>query len=171
MLTVRNSEKFDWAGIGLKECADGNILDAEYTLRIYNLLIKDLERLGGLKLYESLISPITEVFADIEYNGMDVDPNEVKNLDKILKQNLKDLEVELREISEVGDDFNFNSVKQVAQLLYVNSLGEVYNFEQINRKCFGLYPPDRTEKGDPATDSDTLNLTLIHIAEELNKRG
>ena len=72
MLTVDNPKKFDWSGMSLHDCAEGNALDSYFTLKLFDVCEKELKKLNMLHLYDSLMAPATEVFSGMEFNGLNI---------------------------------------------------------------------------------------------------
>lgn len=158
MLTVRNANNFDWSSLGLEECARGNALDASFTLRIYELLLEKLEENGTYNTFDKLLSPLFPVFAEIEFAGLDVNPNELDNVGRTLMNLLVDIEDGLYMTDKVAKTANLTSTADIIQVLYTE-------------EGFGFYPPKITEKGKPSTDKQTLDTLLDQIDMELEKRG
>jgi DNA polymerase I-like protein with 3'-5' exonuclease and polymerase domains len=158
MLTVRNANNFDWSSLGLEECARGNALDASFTLRVYELLLEKLEENGTYNTFDKLLSPLFPVFAEIEFAGLDVNPNELDNVGRTLMNLLVDIEDGLYMTDKVAKTANLTSTADLIQVLYTE-------------EGFGFYPPKITEKGKPSTDKQTLDTLLDQIDTELEKRG
>jgi DNA polymerase-1 len=158
MLTVRNANNFDWSSLGLEECARGNALDASFTLRVYELLLEKLEENGTYNTFDKLLSPLFPVFAEIEFAGLDVNPNELDNVGRTLMNLLVDIEDGLYMTDKVAKTANLTSTADLIQVLYTE-------------EGFGFYPPKITEKGKPSTDKQTLDTLLDQIDMELEKRG
>lgn len=159
MLTVPRPEKFDWAGLSLKDCAYGNALDAYWTLRLFEQLEGELDDLDIIKLHENLLSDIIPAFANMEFKGLDVSEKRLDNLDEQLQYEISDVKDTLRELEKVSEEMNFASNKELIDLLYLNEEG------------FGLYPPKKTAKGNPSVDKATLEILLEQITNELDHRS
>ena len=103
--------------------------------------------------------PAIPVFAEMEYNGLDVDPSQLSVVGKILVDKNVDREDELYSFPGVEKDDNLASANDLIGVLYTREQG------------FGLYPPDKTPKGKPSVSAPTLKILLGQIDEELQKRG
>ena len=158
MLTVRNSNQFDWSSLSLEECSRGNALDASYTLRIFNKLKDHLEENGTLLVMDKLLSPLFPVFAKMEYDGLDVSLDELGVVGRTLNQLLMDIEDSLYVDSKVAKTANLMSTKDLIDILY-------------SEDGFGFYPPTMTDKGKPSTNKQSLDTLLGQIDTELEKRG
>jgi len=69
-----------------------------------------------LKILSDIEIPLAKVLADMEYNGVSVDTNYLKNLSDTMNEKLTELETKIYEIA--GTSFNINSPKQVREILY-----------------------------------------------------
>jgi len=158
MLTVDNPKTFDWASISLGDCAEGNAADAYFTLKLFYIFEENLEELGVLDLYESLISPVTEVFVGMEYSGLPVSRDKLKEVGRELM--LKNVEAEdsLYSSPKLLHSDNLSSNNDLIAILYTREEG------------FGLYPPDKTAKSNPSVSAPTLKILLEHIDAELSSR-
>lgn len=158
MLTVEDSN-FDFRNIPLDFCIKGNAMDAALTLKLYYLLQAELDKHPAKNLVENVLMPAVAEFAPIEYDGMDVDVNELKNVERVLSSNLINIEDEMFSLDFIKGEDNLKSSKDLTEIFYTREGG------------FELYPPDRTEKGAPSTDQDTLKILLTQINQELINRG
>ena len=112
-----------------------------------------------LNLLENLVSKGQEVFTKIEFQGVDVDISEVDRIDEELSELLVTLAADLYEFKEIREDTNIGSDMQMAEVLFTNEDG------------FGLYPPMRTDGGEPAINIDSRVLLLNQIKMELDSRN
>ena len=158
MLTVENNKKFDWANIPLSACIEGNALDSHFTLKLFHLLKEKIT--GNRKLLvEKVICPAAARIAEIEYQGCDVSRKELDSLEKSLKNIMNEIEDNIYSKKYVKKTDNLNSPADVSDILYLREEG------------LTLYPPDKTEKGQPSADAATLKLLLDQINKELQNRG
>lgn len=158
MLTVRNALQFDWSSLSLEECSRGNALDASYTLRVFNKLKDHLEENGTFLVMEKLLSPLFPVFAEMEYEGLEVSLDELGVVGRTLNQLLMDIEDGLYVSDKVAKTANLMSTQDLINVLY-------------SEEGFGFYPPTMTEKGKPSTNKQSLDTLLGQIDTELEKRG
>lgn len=98
-------------------------------LKLYNLTLtpeqffeeqtrvsKSLEELGLTKLYDEIEMPLVEVLFDMEKEGFKIDLNKLGELSVQYKSELDILEQQIKELA--GHDFNLNSPKQLAVVLF-----------------------------------------------------
>ena len=159
MLTVNNPKTFDWAGMSLSDCCEGNAADSYFTLKLFNLIEGKLEELGMGKIISKLIMPSLSTFSEMEYEGMRVSEEKLKEVARQLTSANIEQEDALYGFDEVKTSDNLSSNNDLIEILYTRDEG------------FGLYPPDRTAKGTPSVSAPTLKLLLGQIEEELENRG
>lgn len=158
MLTVKDPKKQNWAEMSLADLAEGNAQDAFFTLRIFELLETQIKDLNLHHLYGSLIAPMTPIFAEIEYNGLNVDSETLDVLNTQLDNKIKDKESEIRALPEVNTEDNLNSTQDLVDILFTRE------------GSFQLYPPVNTAKGKPSVNSECIDILLEQIDEELESR-
>ena len=90
-----------------------------YSYLIYKLkevTTKQLEEINALGLFNNIDMPTVEVLADMQWNGMYADEEE---LDKFGNQLKEQLEIKTKMIYEMaGEEFNINSTKQLGEILF-----------------------------------------------------
>ena len=158
MLTIENPRTFDWAGISLADCCEGNAFDVHFTLKLFNMLEEKLEELGMRDMFEKVISKSLPIFAQIEYDGLDVDTNVLSVLGDQLRLKNIDQEDALYSCPGVLSTDNMSSNHHLIEILYTRD------------GALELYPPDKTTKGSPSVSAPTLKLLLEHINKELSTR-
>ena len=159
MLTVSNPKNFDWAGMSLSDCCEGNARDTYFTLKLFDLIYEKLESLNALEVLDKVLMPALPVFAEMEYNGLDVDPSQLSVVGKTLLDKNVDSEDSLYTCDGVKKTDNLASSNDLIEIMYTREDG------------FRLYPPDKTPKGKPSVSAPTLKILLAQIDEELQKRG
>ena len=159
MLTIDNPSKFDWANMDLSDCCEGNAMDTYFTLKLFDLIMDKLDGQPVMKLIENVVMPSLETFAEMEYNGLDVDPTTLESVGKQLRSTNIEEEDFLYTCKSVTKTDNLSSNNDLIEILYTREDG------------MELYPPDKTAKGKPSVSSPTLKLLLEHIDTELESRG
>lgn len=79
--------------------------------KLYYYFKKELDVKNCNDLFYNIEMPLVEVLADMQYQGINLDKNELIKYGNELKERLKTLTLEIFEI--VGEDFNINSPKQL----------------------------------------------------------
>jgi DNA polymerase-1 len=118
--------------------------NAEVVLRLAERLKPQILRHGLRDVMEKIEIPLSRVLADMERAGVFVDLAELDRLRKGVDADIARLEVRAREAA--GQDFNFNSPRQL----------EVVLFDKL-----GLKPIKRTKTGR-STDADVLEALAEH---------
>jgi DNA polymerase I-like protein with 3'-5' exonuclease and polymerase domains len=157
MLTV-NDKKFDWENIPLADCLFGNAMDTNFTLKIFHLLEGKLKEQGCWDVMEKLLSPTLPAFADMEFGGLDVAPEELGIVGRSLDRQQMMAEDDLLMHPKVFKGANVQSTVDLRAILFTDEQG------------FALYPPKRTGKGEPSTDKATLDMLKDFLNEELEER-
>ncbi|MGC8627191.1 MAG: DNA polymerase I [Acidimicrobiales bacterium] len=111
---------------------------AAAVARLVGPLSQSLESRGMSKLYEEVERPLVRVLARMELAGIRVDTAELTRLSRVLADEARALERQVRELA--GTDFVVNSVQQLREVLYGR---------------LGLKPGKKTKTGY-STDSQTL---------------
>jgi DNA polymerase-1 len=106
--------------VSYKDAADYAAEDADVTLRLYHRLEYELKKNNLENLCRDIEFPLTEVLADMEFNGVKIDTEILCELNNELIVAEKRLEKEIYE--EAGTEFNINSPKQLSDILF-NKLG------------------------------------------------
>ena len=121
--------------------------DADFTLRLKNLLEPTIKELRLEQLLHEIEMPLVTVLGDMEEAGVKIDIEFLKGLSKDFDRSLKTVEEAIFE--ETGEKFNLNSPRQLAVIL----------FDKLN-----LRSTRRTAKGGArSTSVDVLEkLAEIH---------
>ena len=129
-LDIDNNEIFALNGINeenkqtslFEETKEDNSLKVKsciYAKEIYQLAeitLKKLEEEKELDLFKNIDMPTIEVLAEMQWNGMYLDVNELDNYGDMLKTRLNSLTEEIYQLS--GQEFNVNSPKQLGEVLF-----------------------------------------------------
>lgn len=90
--------------------------DADVTLRLYHRIEYELKKISLDRLCNEIEFPLIEVLAEMEFTGVKVDEGILNNMNKELQTIEKNLEKDI--IKEAGQEFNVNSTKQLADILF-----------------------------------------------------
>ncbi len=103
-----------------------------------DILTKKLEEQNSIKLFNEIEMPLAKVLAQIQYEGMYIDKEELIAFGEELKAGIEELTKQIYELA--GEEFNINSTQQLGNIL----------FEKLN-----LTTSKKTKKGY-STDVDAL---------------
>lgn len=90
--------------------------DADITLRLKNILEKEIEQEGIGELFYNIEMPLIPVLAYMERNGARIDTGSLKETSTLLTGRLKEIEDSIYE--QAGEPFNIASPKQVGDILF-----------------------------------------------------
>ncbi|MDP4207491.1 MAG: DNA polymerase I [Bacteroidota bacterium] len=90
--------------------------DADVTWQLKDILEKDLVNAELNTLAESLEMPLVLVLADMEFAGVSLNTEALKDSAEILRNDIIELETKI--ISIAGIDFNISSPKQLGEVLF-----------------------------------------------------
>ena len=90
--------------------------DADVTLKLKNILEKELEDNGVKNLFEEIEMPLVPVLAYMERNGVRIDTDALKETSKHFTIRMREIEEEIYRLA--GMEFNVSSPKQVGEVLF-----------------------------------------------------
>lgn len=90
--------------------------DADITLKLKNILEKELKKHAAEDLFYDIEMPLVPVLAHIESNGVLLDTEALKQSSAYFTEKLAILEKEICELA--GEEFNIASPKQVGEILF-----------------------------------------------------
>jgi DNA polymerase-1 len=126
------------AQVEVGDAAQYGCADADVTGRLKALFEEELRREGFWKLFTEVEMPLVPVLFRMEQNGVALDRAVLREMSQALGQEMLRLEAEV--YNSVGHQFNINSPKQLAAVL----------FEELN------LPRDRRTKSGYSTDAAVL---------------
>ncbi|MDX2116334.1 MAG: DNA polymerase I [Planctomycetota bacterium] len=139
--------------------------DADMSLRLRELMLPQLRAMGLLNLFDELEMPLVEALAELEWNGIVVDPGELGRQAARLRGRIDELRSELDRAAP--RPFNPDSPRQLAEILF-NSPGD-------EPPGLGIKPLKKTKTGystdvevleklaaDPAVESPVPGLIVEH---------
>jgi DNA polymerase-1 len=89
---------------------------AALLFRLKERLQKELEQVGLYALFEEIEMPLVFVLADMEYEGVSIDQQALKEISDELKEKAERVEKIIYEMA--GREFNINSPKQLGEILF-----------------------------------------------------
>lgn len=114
--------------------------DADVTLKLKNILEKELHEKGLYQLFEEVEMPLVPVLARMEMNGARIDEASLAETSKVFTERMETIEQEIREVA--GQELNISSPRQIGELL----------FDQLKIDS----KPKKTKTGQYVTDEATL---------------
>ena len=102
-----------------KQNDEGLYKNTFYAYAIYELskiLTEKLKDQEELELFKTIDMPTVEVLANMQFNGMKINENDLIEFGKNLKEGLDFLTTEIYNLA--GEEFNINSPKQLGEILF-----------------------------------------------------
>lgn len=90
--------------------------DADVTLKLKNILDKELDSNGMRDLFENIEMPLVPVLAYMERNGVRIDTEALKETSHHFTVRMRQIEEEIHKLA--GMEFNVSSPKQVGEVLF-----------------------------------------------------
>ncbi|MDE5761175.1 MAG: DNA polymerase I, partial [Bacteroides sp.] len=90
--------------------------DADVTLKLKNVLEKELKAQGAEPLFYEIEMPLVPVLVNLESNGVLLDTEALRQSSAHFTARLQEIEKEIYEMA--GETFNISSAKQVGQILF-----------------------------------------------------
>lgn len=132
--------------------------DADVTLKMYHILMLQLDEYGVMPLYRNVEMPLVSVLARMEMCGVLIDDFVLAQTGEQMNGELDDIEREIKKLA--GDSINISSPRQVGELL----------FDTLHL----VDKPKKTKTGQYVTDEETLEqLRNLHpvVGKILEYRG
>ena len=92
------------------------VAKARFIYDIRDKYYNDLKNEEMLDLFESIEMPLITVLANMEYDGVRVDENILKNMSEEMTNRISDIEKEIYNLA--GEEFNISSPKQLGTILF-----------------------------------------------------
>ncbi len=140
----KDQRTFDTVPIDL--ATDYAAEDADIALRLHDAILPDLRAMGLMKLLNDVEMPLVDVLAELEWNGITVDPRELDRQAARLNTRIDELRAAI--VRESPRPFNPDSPKQLAGILFNTP-------DDPAEPGLGLKPPKKTKTGF-STDSEVL---------------
>jgi DNA polymerase-1 len=128
--------------------------DADVTLRLYNVLRPRLVREHMLNVYETLERPMPPILAQMECEGIRVDPDRLRHLSNDFSLRMAELEIQAQALA--GRPFNLGSPKQIGDVLF-NELGLTGG----KKTATGVWSTDAAVLEDLAVQGHALPRVLL----------
>jgi DNA polymerase-1 len=136
----KGAKQITFNQVGIEEATEYAAEDGDITYQLHQYLYDKLEKnKGPLTIFETIEMPLAFVLADMERTGVLIDAALLNKQSQKLSQRL--LELENLAYTEVGQQFNLASPKQLQAILY----------EKLNLPIL-----EKTPSGQPSTAENVL---------------
>ena len=116
-LIGKGREQMTMDMVGLQPISEYGCEDADITLQLYYALRPQIESQSLLRLYHEIEEPMIAVLADMEWNGVKIDSERLKDYSVTLTMQLRDLEQRICAMADTPA-LNVNSGRQIGELLF-----------------------------------------------------
>ncbi len=158
-LIGKGAKQLSMRDIRVERVAEYAAEDADVTLQLGHYFQPKLKEEEGLQnLYDTMERPLIKVIVDMEYEGIRIDGDLLRNYSKDLEKSIADLEQEIYKLA--GLQFNIASPKQIGEVL----------FDRMKLP----YRWQKTKTGAYSTDEAILTEMAVEhpfVAEILKHRG
>jgi len=123
--------------------------DADVSLRLCAQMERELDGMGLSELEHALELPLVPVLAEMQWNGIRVDPEELDRQNQRLGERIGELRARIRDeaMESAGRSFDPDSPRQLAGILF--------NKPESGEPGLGIRPQKRGKTG-PSTDAEVL---------------
>ena len=115
-LIGRGKNQITFNRVNIKEATEYGAEDAVYTLRLWEPLRRELEKLDYVKYFFEQEMPLLKVLFQMESVGVAIDVPALKTLEQELQRRIENLEKEICDMA--GFEFNIGSPKQLGEVLF-----------------------------------------------------
>ena len=116
-LIGKGREQITMDMVGLPIISEYSCEDADITLQLYYVLREQIEKQSLAGLYHDIEEPMISVLADMEWNGVKIDSNQLREYSITLSSQLRELEERICAMADTPG-LNVNSGRQIGELLF-----------------------------------------------------
>ncbi len=145
--TGKKQKRFD--EVPLDQAGPYAAEDADVSLQLHREMAPAIKSMGLGDLNDDIEVPLIDVLAELEYNGILVDPQELENQEERLNGRIEELKDQIQDeaMATCGRTFEPDSPKQLATILF--------NKPDAAEAGLGIRPLKRGKTG-PSTDAEVL---------------
>ncbi len=137
-----------------EEVLDYAAEDADITLQLKEYLAPRLKEEGFQKLYDEIEAPLVRALVNIEYEGVNVDVEFLKQISEELAEEVGEIEKAIHE--EAKTEFNLASPRQVGEVLF-EKMGLPYRYKKTKS---GQYSTSEDKLAELASDYPIVDKIL-----------
>ncbi len=152
----KNTKTTDIRTLNINKLCDYAAEDADVTLRLKNIFEKELIDNKLEKLFYDIEMPLMPVLADMEFTGVSINVEDLKNFSKTLSERIAEKEKQIYALA--GYEFNISSPRQVGELIY----DRLKIVEKPRKTKTGLYSTSEEVLVSLKGKHDVINLILEH---------
>ncbi|MCC9167315.1 DNA polymerase I [Pontibacter harenae] len=163
LLGSKGKNQLTMADLKPEQIKDYACEDADITLRLKHHFEPLLQEQGLMKLFTDVETPLVQVLADIEKEGISIDSNALADISRQLEVEITTIEKRIFEIA--GEEFNIGSPKQLGEILFDKL--ELHGKSKIKKTKTGQYATGEEILSKMASEHEIVRLILDH--RELSK--
>src|SRR5574344_523690 len=130
--------------------------DADVTLKLKNILEKELKKYEVEDLFYNIEMPLLPVLAEMEMNGVKIDTKTLSETSKIFTERMDEIEKHIYELA--GEQFNIASPKQVGDILF----GKMKIIEKPKKTKTGQFVTSEEVLQSLKGKNEIVNEILLH---------
>ena len=116
LIGKKGKNQLNMRDVPVEKVVDYAAEDADITLKLHNQLFPELKKEGLENLYDTMEEPMIRALTQMEYNGVNLDEEYLKEYSVELGTTVEGLTKEIYDLAE--GEFNIASPKQVGQILF-----------------------------------------------------
>lgn len=93
-----------------------NAMNLYILWQLQDVMMKKIEEYNSIELFQNIEMPLVKVLANMQYDGIYVDKEELVAFGNKLKEQIEELRKEIYNLS--GEEFNINSTQQLGNVLF-----------------------------------------------------
>ncbi|TXK51957.1 DNA polymerase I [Pontibacter qinzhouensis] len=163
LIGPKGKNQLTMADLKPEQVSDYACEDADITLRLKNYFEPLLQEQGLMKLFREVETPLVQVLADMEHEGISIDANALADISVQLEQEIGQIEKSIFEIA--GEKFNIGSPKQLGDILFDKL--QLHGKSKIKKTKTGQYATGEEILSKLAGEHEIVKLILDH--RELSK--
>ena len=103
--------------------------------KLQEVMIPKLEETNATELFQNIEMPLMKVLANMQYDGIYLDKEELISFGDKLKEEIESLKQDIYQLS--GEEFNINSTQQLGNILFEKLKLPVYKKTKIGYSTVG----------------------------------
>jgi len=153
LIGKKGTKQVTMRDVDVEKVKDYAAEDADVTLQLYNVFKKDIDDTHLHKLFYEVETPLINVLSDMEFEGVRIDTDFLKQYSDEIGKDILSLQEEIHTLC--CNKFNIDSPKQLGDILF--------------EKMKIAYPGKKTRTGQYSTDEETLQkiMTAHPVVEKL----
>ncbi len=155
-LIGKGVKQLNMRDISVERVAEYAAEDADITFQMKAQMVPLMEKIDVMKVFDDIELPLIRVLKDMEYEGVRIDKQLLKDYSGVLENQIKEKETEI--YKQAGSRFNISSPKQVGEILF-DRMKIPYRWKKTSS---GQYSTDEEKLVELSYEFDFVNTILEH---------